>query len=204
MRNLITSWQRRTKALIKENDNWQPRLCSLLFTFFYRIFLRLGYKHTLGYRFLAGFGAVKLKCRFTSVPIMNLLKIVYRIVLKQPKIKLYGRQYNDIALGKVPGVTAASIKKTLTMNGFSVEEGFTCFAVKCLMCKQSKSNTKARLYINKTTGKCCQLNRVGILISEVCRDVHVQLLQADWRVGPTYWMSKFVKDQTRWAVQRSI
>lgn len=90
---------------------------------------------------------------------MNLLKIVHTTVLKRPKIKLYARQYNDISLENVPGVTTASIKKTLSMNGFSVEEGFTCFAVKCLMCKQGKSDTKARLYINKTTGKCWKRNK---------------------------------------------
>ncbi|XP_066250466.1 mitochondrial DNA helicase isoform X1 [Euwallacea similis] len=52
----------------------------------------------------------------------------------------------------IPEVSVPLIKKALTQSSLNIEEGFTCFITKCSICKQGKSEAKARLYVNKTTG----------------------------------------------------
>lgn len=65
------------------------------------------------------------------------------------------RRYNHVPFEDIPEVSPALIKKLLSNNGLSIEDGYTCFITKCCICKSGKSEAKAnaKLYVNKTTGK---------------------------------------------------
>ncbi|XP_019762676.2 mitochondrial DNA helicase isoform X1 [Dendroctonus ponderosae] len=84
---------------------------------------------------------------------MNLIKLCDAILMRnRPVYKPAMRFYKDLAFEDIPEVSTPLIKKTLSANGISFEEGHTCFISKCNLFNNCNTDDKAKLYINKTTG----------------------------------------------------
>lgn len=63
------------------------------------------------------------------------------------------RQVTDVSFEDSADVSPNLIKRTLTSNQVSYEEGYTCFIINCPEChRPTKPSTSTRLYINKMTG----------------------------------------------------
>lgn len=58
------------------------------------------------------------------------------------------RMIND----PIPGLSISHIRQTLKQKQITSIEGYACITIECPICDFEKSK-KARIYINKTTGK---------------------------------------------------
>lgn len=84
---------------------------------------------------------------------MNFIKLCDAILMRnRPVYKPAMRLYKDLAFEDIPEVSTPLIKKTLSANGISFEEGHTCFIAKCNLFNNCNTDEKAKIYINKTTG----------------------------------------------------